>query len=39
MSPKSWNGTAYMTRKGTYIFVLNVKLSAVKARAIWMPKY
>ena len=36
--PKCWNGAAYMTRKQTCIFVLSVKLSAVTALAIWMPK-
>ena len=35
--PRCWNGAAYMTRKWTCI-LLNVKLSAVNARAIWMPK-
>ena len=39
MSPKCWNGADYMTRKWTCIFVLNVKLNAVNAGAIWMPKH
>ena len=38
MSRNVVNGAAYMTRKWTFIFVLNVKPSAVNARAIWMPK-
>ena len=36
---KCWNGAAYITRKWTCIFVLNIKLSAVNAQAIWMPKH
>ena len=38
MSQNVVNGAAYMTRKWTCIFVLNFKLIAVNARAIWMPK-
>ena len=33
------DGGAYMTMKWTCIFALNVKLSAVNARAIWMSKH
>ena len=39
MSRNVVNRAAYMTMKWACIFVLNVKHSAVNARAIWMPKH
>ena len=39
MSLNVVNRAAYMTMKWACIFVLNVKRSAVNARAIWMPKH
>ena len=39
MSRNVVNGAAYMTRKWTCIFLLKVKLSAVNAGAIWIPKH
>ena len=39
MSRNVVHGAAYITRKWICIFVLNAKLSAVNAQAIWIPKH